>query len=448
MARRAGLACVVLGFAWVAGCAGLFGNTDVPIPIDASLPATDGSSGSDAQSTGEGASEGASDSASEGASDSASEGASDSILPQDAPADVSGETGESGPPCNGGTCLAGQSCCGGCVDLQTDDSNCGSCGHACGGPGACQNGACQPIVLAQMGGEAIAVSGTTLFFDSGYDVYACPLAGCGSSPAPIYHGGDAGYPLYGIAFDVTTSELLVSDSPDVVAIGAHVPNVYPLEWRAAMPGLLPTAYAPTTSGNLLFVGGYNLIAQGDTQAILAGSGTANLTTLCSFTSDTGVFSLTYDPGTTSVFGAEPGSNMGGAIVKCLVGSDAGTSTSVATPPGAYDLVLSGQTVFVAVGGTPALSYADGGIYWSPTGTLSLNKGTVGSTYGGGQALTGDATYLYFWSNRNNVYRCSIASHCTDATIIASAFGVTSMTNDANFIYWLANGTAAKLAKPQ
>jgi hypothetical protein len=436
MVRRAALPGVVLGLACVAGCADLYGDTDVPTPTDASVPASDGGSGSDAPTTGE--------------------GASDSTLPRDAPAaDVSGETGESGPPCNGGTCLSGQGCCGGCVDLQTDDSNCGACGHACGGKGACMNGKCLPIVLAHVGGGGIAVSGSTVFFIGGNDVYGCPLAGCGTTlPSPLYRGGEAGDGLRGIAFNVPQGNLLVSDPPDVVAVAAMGGGV---DWTAGMPagtgGVFVAGNVPIASGNSLFVGGYNLIAEGNTQALAAASfGTVTpLATLCSFPIDSPVETVGYDPVSTSVFGAAPtgvgvGSQAGGTLVKCPVGSDSGAFTSVATPPGAYGLVVSGQAVFVAVAGTPSMFYSDGGIYWSPTGTLSLNQGAVGSTFGGAQALTADATYLYFWSNYNNIYRCSIASHCSDATIVASALNVAAMTNDANFVYWAGSTAIAKLAK--
>ncbi|HSG44972.1 MAG TPA: MopE-related protein, partial [Anaerolineales bacterium] len=53
--------------------------------------------------------------------------------------------GWSGPDCSVPECSAGQSLCGGvCVDLQTDDNNCGACGNTCQpGVTACFNGVCE-----------------------------------------------------------------------------------------------------------------------------------------------------------------------------------------------------------------------------------------------------------------------------------------------------------------
>lgn len=52
----------------------------------------------------------------------------------DGAVDVDGDGGDgAAPACNG-------------VDLQTDQSHCGQCGHDCGG-GACKGGVCQPFVI-------------------------------------------------------------------------------------------------------------------------------------------------------------------------------------------------------------------------------------------------------------------------------------------------------------
>ncbi|HEU0116269.1 MAG TPA: hypothetical protein VFQ80_16390 [Thermomicrobiales bacterium] len=62
-----------------------------------------------------------------------------------------GDACQTAAQCCGGVCRSGictgcpspQVTCGGlCVDLQTDDNHCGSCGHACGSDQRCQDGSC------------------------------------------------------------------------------------------------------------------------------------------------------------------------------------------------------------------------------------------------------------------------------------------------------------------
>lgn len=50
--------------------------------------------------------------------------------------------------CANGTCTCSKKLCGAaCVDVQTDASNCGECGHGCQG-GACTAGKCKPVLVA------------------------------------------------------------------------------------------------------------------------------------------------------------------------------------------------------------------------------------------------------------------------------------------------------------
>jgi hypothetical protein len=77
-------------------------------------------------------------------------------------------TGLGSPACGLLTELQCVTCPGtGCIDLETDSNNCGSCGHGCLG-GACAGGQCQPIVLttdpAPLG---IALSGTAVYWIDG-----------------------------------------------------------------------------------------------------------------------------------------------------------------------------------------------------------------------------------------------------------------------------------------
>jgi hypothetical protein len=69
------------------------------------------------------------------------------------------EAGDAG--CDGSICDAT------CVDMSTDPSNCGRCGHDCQG-GACAGGACQPAVLGVVDSPyALAINSTGIFISSG-----------------------------------------------------------------------------------------------------------------------------------------------------------------------------------------------------------------------------------------------------------------------------------------
>ncbi|APR80313.1 Hypothetical protein A7982_05660 [Minicystis rosea] len=70
--------------------------------------------------------------------------------------------------CSGGECVCPDpliACAGACIEPQNDAHNCGSCGHDCLG-GTCQDGMCQPIVLAsgQSFVAALAVTATSLYW--------------------------------------------------------------------------------------------------------------------------------------------------------------------------------------------------------------------------------------------------------------------------------------------
>ncbi len=81
-----------------------------------------------------------------------------------------------GISCDAATTIA---CNGTCVDKETDPANCGSCGHACGGPeagmgmGVCAGGQCQVACEAE--------AGTTLYCqEAGTCVDPTGIANCGS----------------------------------------------------------------------------------------------------------------------------------------------------------------------------------------------------------------------------------------------------------------------------
>ncbi len=71
-------------------------------------------------------------------------------------------------------CPSGQaSCDGACVDVASDASRCGSCGHACGAGEACFDGTCAPCPTGSLGEDGLC--------HAMYDVASTGLVGLGAS---------------------------------------------------------------------------------------------------------------------------------------------------------------------------------------------------------------------------------------------------------------------------
>ncbi len=80
-----------------------------------------------------------------------------------------GKTCEPGAVCDNGSCGCpdGEMTCeGACVDIKTDVNNCGGCGMTCGGTGSlCTGGACEQVVAAQQSTPvALALSSAGVFW--------------------------------------------------------------------------------------------------------------------------------------------------------------------------------------------------------------------------------------------------------------------------------------------
>lgn len=73
-------------------------------------------------------------------------------------------------------------CAGSCVDPTSSKTNCGACGHDCGG-GACIDSVCQPVVVRDaLDHPVFDVDDTDVYFSSGNKLLSCPLGGCAGKP--------------------------------------------------------------------------------------------------------------------------------------------------------------------------------------------------------------------------------------------------------------------------
>lgn len=93
-----------------------------------------------------------------------------------------GESGSGGGGGSGGGTSTATSTGGAsaCDDTSSDPDNCGACGHACGG-GACVEGACQPVVLADglAGPRSLAIDDANAYWALAgkSDLWRLPLSG-------------------------------------------------------------------------------------------------------------------------------------------------------------------------------------------------------------------------------------------------------------------------------
>ncbi|HEY8038327.1 MAG TPA: hypothetical protein VIF15_00965 [Polyangiaceae bacterium] len=114
--------------------------------------------------------------------------------PVDTPVDVPVDTPADTPPDAG--CGTLTSCSGTCVDLNTSDQNCGSCGHDCltTAAGGCVGGVCQPVLMTGVALDAFDIvavptggGGSTLYWvDQSTTAWKCDAASC--TPTPIHSG--------------------------------------------------------------------------------------------------------------------------------------------------------------------------------------------------------------------------------------------------------------------
>lgn len=92
-------------------------------------------------------------------------------------------------------CAAGQTVCpGGCANLSSDGSNCGTCGRTCLG-GTCSGSTCLPVTLANLPATTrpagLAVNSSTVFTTvpsgglSAWSLYGVPKTAVNTSPSPI-----------------------------------------------------------------------------------------------------------------------------------------------------------------------------------------------------------------------------------------------------------------------
>jgi hypothetical protein len=99
--------------------------------------------------------------------------------------DAGADTGAMTPTCTGTLVACGTAC----VDLTSSPTNCGACGHDCGG-GACESSRCQPYALVPSiePPTTFAIDSKSIYFAQGGTITSCPIAGCAFGSTQIVSG--------------------------------------------------------------------------------------------------------------------------------------------------------------------------------------------------------------------------------------------------------------------
>jgi hypothetical protein len=347
------------------------------------------------------------------------------------------------------SCPAPQSVCSGqCVDITDDGSNCGFCGHNCTGA-TCSGGLCQPGPVATTfgGGVLLATVAASIVVDSGY-VYWTQSAGTGTDPG-VYQQAIGGTSVAGP---------WASDDPRGLAFSGHTLLWADFTDETVFEGsLLAGPGAPTAIGS----GSHPLAIATDGTNVYwtdVTAGTINQTPLAS-PGVTKVLATAQDTpvaiavDAAYVYWIDNGTLANsGSVNRCPIGV-ANTVTQIAKNEN-LPFALALYPPFTSQTATPPAATT---VYW----TDKTNPGMVKSAPAGGGTATViasgqlapfgiavDSQYVY-WTNfdGNTVVKAPLAGGTE--YVLASGLNVpTAIAVDATNVYWAnqGNGTIFKVAK--
>ncbi len=324
-------------------------------------------------------------------------------------------------------------CFGSCVDLTSDGTNCGACGHDCQG-GLCLGGLCQPVTLATGLDDptVIAVGPTGVFWTTFPASDAGAVMTCGLDGGPV-----------------TT---LATETGTPSGIAANTTHVY---WADESIGVQECAIGGCGAGP-------TLVAAGPAK------------------------DLAIDSSSVYWIQENPGVGLSCPLAGCPVGADGGaepttlfsgqgytqnlaidaTSIYWSGPPGAFKCPLSGcpldadggdaVTVLATTGGY-GISVDSANAYWGGP-VVGLLACAIGGCGGMPRALAATAYPFNTVSDGINVYwtdytsgaidRCAISGCGGQPTVMASGQRPFGIALDSTTIYWTdsTGGTVSRLAK--
>jgi hypothetical protein len=323
--------------------------------------------------------------------------------------------------------------------MSTDGANCGACGHSCLG-GACGGGLCTAITIGQTAHLAnisrdggIALDGTNVYVseyvggttNTGYVEY-CPITGCpqvaGVPTATVIWSLNGNVAIYDIVYDSGSGYLYFGDANESSAYAIKTSGAQ--VWRDGVG--VPSAVA--TDATYVYFADNQGLSYAD-KLTMATTTLPRIISTISYTRGVAV-----DPNSGNIWGAA----QGGTVVSCTRTGTCSQWTWTGTP---YWVSI--------IGTSPYILTATGGLYKCVSDTdCTQASATQISTETGLSMFSNDATYAYFGYG-GQVQRCALTG-CTSGgpTVVSGANGnVVSLTNDANWIYWLtSSGYIQKVAK--
>jgi hypothetical protein len=305
------------------------------------------------------------------------------------------------------------SCSGACVNLTSDQNNCGSCGHPCLG-GSCLSGQCQPVTL---GGDSTANDVTAIALDSTNIYWAqlanmgtivkCPIAtGCSGGAQPVTTGGLGGNYTFSLAVDST--------------------NIY---WAQSNNMVMKCALSGCSTGTTFFAPsqvGYTRTP------VKVGVDATNVYWYEADTSGTVRMDYIYS---CPVAGCPGGVN--------------GTPNLVAQLPAKPDyftvgpgFVYTGVRYALGDGGTGSQILKCSILGCSNTPTVLVSTGAV-NTGGSLGPFAADSANVYWTDQGNGVFQCS-ANGCSTPTVLSPTNGEYVVVDSTN-VYFGVGGNVDKCA---
>lgn len=314
----------------------------------------------------------------------------------------------------GGGCDGGQQMCGAtCVDVSSESTSCGRCGHDCGAGAKCTKGVCQPVIVTTgpNGSGAITALTTDQAEDNPTGVATQVFWGITGASAGIYQDSVGGGNLIQLS---NPSSLPANFSCGSIAV--HGSAVY---WPIQDPGAGNPKIYKSTAGTA-------------TTQVVAGSmsSTASLNALLW---DTGGNQLvgSYVPGS-------PANSYG--VFKCKADGSACTSIVVFGGAPSLNMATDGADAFVADGTNNKMlivTLANGS-----TTTPSL------SPLGAAPNLVRSNGNFLFWSNSGSGTIARADNHANAPMQVASpANAADGLAADSVNVYWTDTATGTVFYAP-